>query len=987
MLLRKRICLILWLFYCAFTADAQSRSNYEGRIPVIDSLLAQENFQQAFPLLLQEAEILEPSANWGEKAHIYLWLGESAYALADPAAALKYTQQAEQIVETHLDIASFPEYGMLLQNLGVFYSRAGQFDQQMTYYQKYFAYTIRTKGRASTKGADAYYNLGLAYLRRNQWDKTQAYLDTSLQLARQLGYAEGIGDAMNILSTCYANKGDYAQAIDIQRQALKYETSGTNYSVKLNNLAEYQMNLKRYEQAESNFELAIQAGPNNWGPRLNLIRLYRLQEKWRKAESLTDNWLQQLASNPQVWHSELKRLYNYKASFFLRKQEWGAALRSLNRGQGLGPTDPSIDASIYLGIASAYHGQGNHRGALQAIQMIYGLLFPSDVPSEVLANPSVESLLNAEIALEVLTLKGRILLGLWQLDKSESLQTAAVDLYLLAEQLIQRNHERYANAASKSLLAQSALSLYQDAIELMHLLYQETQNEQWISQALYFSERSRATAIADRLNTIQANLFTQIPKDLLEKEKELQGDITFYTNQMAFAGTDPASSLRQDWEQILFEKRKELQHLLAIFRRDYPQYFDLKYQRFNLDVERIRAEVLQVDEVLIEYFIGKDQLYLFWLSDRDMGMEQLGSFDLIESGIRAFRQGMLSQGPAYQEWAFRLQELLLQPIQEYIAGKSLIIIPDGVLGFVPFETLFLEELEERSVLADAPFLLKEHRVRYFFSIQVALLGQQIKRSQARAKLLGISPGFMDSIPFALSQRTEGEMSSTYLLPLQGALTELQVLQKKYPGTYLSGALATKEAFWEEAAEHDLLHIATHTWIDDQNPNASGFLFAAEGRDSAYSFLYAYELFNQSLLADLVTLSACNTGYGQVQAGEGIASLARAFAYAGCQNLVMTLWPIRDRSTPAIMRYFYENLTDGMGKAEALHQAKLSYLESANPLFLHPYFWGGLIYVGDQESVSLHVKTGNKKVYIAGGAILSVLLLLIGAKYGRQSSKP
>lgn len=972
--------MFLWVFCYALTAQTQSKQTNENKILYIDSLLEQESFQEAFPLLLKEADRLKDTENWSTLAHVYLWLGEAAYALADPAAALTYTQTAEEIINLYLDQNTFPEYGLLLQNLGVFYSRAGNFDQQMAYYQRHFTYTIKTHGRNSTQGADAFYNLGLAYLRRNQWDKTQAYLDTSLQLSRQLDYAEGIGDAMNILSTCYANNGDYARAIAMQRQALRYETFGNNYSVKLNNLAEYQLNLGQYEVAEENFARAMEEGPNNWGPRLNLIRLYRLQERWEKAENLTDDWIEQLTAAPQPYHSELKRLYNYKASFFQRKEDWSSALQSLLKGQQLRPIDPTIDASIYLGMASAYFGKGEHTRALEAIRKSFQLLFPQDTPENILDNPGVESLLNAEVALEMLTLKGQILRRMLMVEQDKAVKAAAIRLYQEGEQLIQRNRERYASAASKSLLAQAALKLYQDAIELMYLLYQDTEDKQWIRQALFFSERSRATAIADRLNTIQASLFAQIPSKLLDKEKELQGDITFYNHQIASAGTDLDPQLRQDWEQILFEKRNEQEALLQVLKRDYPQYFDLKYQDFTLDLERIRSEVLQRDEVLIEYFIGEEQLYLFWLNGDSIGMEQVGPFKLIEKGIQAFRQGMLSQGPAYQEWAYRLQVLLLKPIQEVINDKSLIIIPDGVLGYVPFETLLLEEMSEEQSFAEASFLLFEHPIRYFFSIQVALLGQQLRRPPAKAKILGISPGFIDSIPFSLSEVSAASSPPAYLPPLKGTLAELETMQGRYSGTFLSGKKATKDAFWKEVPAHGLLHIATHTWIDDKNPNASGFLFAAEQQDSIYSFLHAYELFNQSLLADLVTLSACNTGYGRVQKGEGIASLARAFAFAGCQNLVMTLWPIRDRSTPEIMGYFYDNLFEGMSKDLALHQAKINYLETANPLFLHPYFWGGLIYVGDKGSVALQQRKRNNALVVGGIAVLTLFLLWLAARY-------
>lgn len=975
MTVKKRVGLLALIYACGMLSSllGQIANSPLVSLEEIDRLLAEERYADAYPLLQDQLPSLEESQDWPNLAHVYLWLGECAYVLADYRAALDYTQTAELIVMDQMHPDDFPEFGMLLQNLGVFYSRVGDFDQQMISYQRHFDYTIAKLGRNSREGADAFYNLGMAYLRRNQWDKTQAFMDTSLRISEILKYETGIGDALNILSTCYANKGDYAQAASVQRQALKYDLGAYNYSVKLNNLAEYQLNLKQYAAAQQNFERAIEAGPNNWGPRLNLIRLFRLQEKWDQAEGLTDQWIAQLEKDPNIWASELKRLFNYKASFYQRNKNWDRALITLNRGLRLKSVDPTIDASLYLQLASTHLGKKDFPKALQATQKLYQLLFPNDSQLGELGEPSVESLLNAEVSLEVLTLKGRIYQGMLAQETDQDIQSAAVALYQKAEQLIQRNRERYASVASKSLLAQAALVLYQDAVELMYGLHKNTQDPIWIEQALYFSERSRATSIADRLNTIQANLFTQIPTALISKEQELLGDIAFYNNQIASSTDQLDPELRASWEQILFEKRREQQDLLKILREEHPQYFDLKYQNLELDLNSLRTEVAGPGEVLLEYFIGQNDIYLLWIGEEQMGIEKLGALDLIDNGIRAFRQGMLSQGPAYQEWAYRLYELLLEPVEAVIKGKSLIIIPDGVLGYLPFEALLISPVENGVALKNTDFLLWEHPVRYFFSIQVALLGQRIKQMKStRGRILGVSPGFTDSIPLSIAGETGVE--ARYLAPLQGAVAELEEMESRYPGKFLYGKEATKTAFWKMAEEHNLLHISTHTWIDDQNPNASGFVFAAGSQDSAYSFLHAYELFNQSILADLVTLSACNTGYGKVQKGEGIASLARAFAFAGCQNLVMTLWPIRDRTTPELMRFFYENLTAGMGKDEALYAAKKEYLRSTNPLFHHPYYWGGIIYVGDKQAVSLQqVRSFPPGLYVFGAVVLVLLV--------------
>jgi len=975
---KKRLGLVIAVFfYLLTTVRGQTEGATQFPFEQIDQLLADGAFSTALPLLEENLPTLMANEDWPALAHYYLWKGECLYDARRYQEALAVTEQAKKIVDEELDPKTFSEYSMLLQNLGVFHSRLGNFDKQMKAYQEGFTHSLSTKGRVSKEAADAYYNLGMAYLRRNQWNRTQAYLDTSLAIAQEINYQAGVTEALHILATCYANEGDYAKAIDYQRQSMKGRENDDYLSVKLNNLAEYQLNLKQFAQARQNFEQAIVKGPNNWGPRLNLIRLYNAQGDWSKAEQLTDQWINKILADPRLDRRQLKLLYNYKASIYIHKEDWTTAASFLEKAIETTAEDPIRDASIYLQLAKTRLGQREYQEALDAIQYAFSMLFPNENLAHPLQNPSLTTLLNAELSMELLAMKGRILRKMLLLNYGEDLEEATLALYRLAEELIAANRERYLNASSKSLLAQSAISLYRDAIELLYELYHRSADRKWVEQALYFSEKSRSVAVAERLNDIQAKLFTGLPAQLVAKENELLGDITFYSNQIADLGPYIDPKQLREWEQILFEKRKQQQELLRGLKSDFPQYFDVKYQSFDLKIDQIRSSLLSEDEVLLEYFVGNNELYLFWVSAHQAGLERLGEFIQIEKDVKDFRNTILSQDDSYFGSALSLYKTLLEPVQEQLIGKSLVIIPDGALGYIPFEALLTQAVDVESYTERTPFLLWEHPVRYFFSVQVALLGQEMKLRSTRKEIFGLSPDFVDSIPFYVANRQGQEKRLLRFPPLKGAIEELQMMEERFPGLYLYGSAATKSAFWKQANRHEILHIATHTVIDDQNPNASGFVLASTERDSIYSFLYAYELFNQTLLAELVTLSACNTGYGQIQQGEGIASLARAFAFAGCPNLVMTLWQIKDRATPQIMKAFYQNLTLGIGKDEALHLAKKDYLQTANPLFLHPYYWAGIIYVGDQNALPLNSKSGILSPMQLSLLILALMIVLFG----------
>jgi len=176
--------------------------------------------------------------------------------------------------------------------------------------------------------------------------------------------------------------------------------------------------------------------------------------------------------------------------------------------------------------------------------------------------------------------------------------------------------------------------------------------------------------------------------------------------------------------------------------------------------------------------------------------------------------------------------------------------------------------------------------------------------------------------------------------------------------YIEGQ-AREYAFKQNAADAGILHLAMHAFLDDVNPLYSRLAFnlEGEGKEGEDELLYAYELYNTRLNADLAILSACNTGAGRVAKGEGVMSLSHAFKYAGCPNVVLNYWPANDKSAKDLVVSFARHLKDGKGKSEALNEARKAYLQSAAPSDAHPYFWGGLTLIGDDEPVM--ASSGNK----------------------------
>ncbi len=201
-----------------------------------------------------------------------------------------------------------------------------------------------------------------------------------------------------------------------------------------------------------------------------------------------------------------------------------------------------------------------------------------------------------------------------------------------------------------------------------------------------------------------------------------------------------------------------------------------------------------------------------------------------------------------------------------------------------------------------------------------------------------------------------------LLAFRGSLTNLQWAEKEVRGiseiiagnTYYHEK-ATEKIFKKKAPKAGIIHLATHAIINDENPMFSKLVLAKDKNSDEDGFLNTFELYNMKLTADLVVLSACNTGCGKLIRGEGIMSLARGFMYAGCPSIVMSLWPVDDQSTSLLMKLFYRGLDSGLSKDKALRLAKQEYLKSADAVKSNPFYWAGFVPIGNTKPIHLHHK--------------------------------
>jgi CHAT domain-containing protein len=306
---------------------------------------------------------------------------------------------------------------------------------------------------------------------------------------------------------------------------------------------------------------------------------------------------------------------------------------------------------------------------------------------------------------------------------------------------------------------------------------------------------------------------------------------------------------------------------------------------------------------------------------------------------------------AYLEVAPKLYEKLIAPVAEGLP-EQLVIVPDGILGYIPFEALLKEEPDARNFYAAErlPYLLREHQVSYCYSATLLKEMKEKKHRKAPTReLLAVAPfATVDTVLSSHLGQSDWLAStrSDTLWGLPYTQAELDSIQRVFETDAFYGAEATEALFVERAGDYRILHLSTHGKADPRVGDYSYLAFYPKPDSLENELLYVRDLYNLQLNADLVVLSACETGTGELQRGEGIISLARAFAYAGAKSIATTLWQVNDQSTQELMARFYQHLKSGMTKDAALRQAKLDYLDGHNDTGAYPFYWAAFIGVGD-----------------------------------------
>jgi CHAT domain-containing protein/Tfp pilus assembly protein PilF len=924
-----------------------------------------------------------------------LYLAQGEYAQAEPLYRQALEMSKHALGERH------PAYAQSLNNLAAFYVAQGEYAKAEPLCRQALDIIKQALGEGHPLYAQSLHNLADLYLYQGEYAKAQPLFRQARDLIKQVlgerhpDYAR----SLNNLAGLYYSQGEYAQAEPLYRQArdIYKQVLGKrhpHYATSLNNLADLYRLQGEYTQAESLYRKALVIRKEVLGERHpayaqslnNLALLYQAQGEYAKAEPLyrraRDLRKQVLGERHPHYATSLNNLaelYRLQGEYAQAEPLYRQALEI--RKQVLGQRHPAYAQSL-INLAGLYYSQREYAQAEPLYREALAVLRqgPEDPPA---AFERLTALDLRPLPETVTCLAQCCVLFEQRLGSQPTVaQLRAADhAFALALAVRERlRHEVLEQDASKLQHGAKASDLIPRRIGLCQRLFDREGRVADLETALATAEQGTARVFLEQLGKARAQTVGRVSPELRTQEAALRRQLRGFDARIAKEQDKPSDKRAPDKVgQLLDAQQKveaQLTELIRRMEKDYPQYAALKFPK-PCSLAQARG-CLAPTEVALLFVPGNKKSYVVLVEARPapgdkangLAIYSLPSSDDLADGISLLiDRDYLERSAKARAAGQQAYDLLLAPMKEHIRGKDLVIVPGGSLGYVPFEAL----------VEDGHYLIEQHRIRYAPSLTALYLvrlwektrakperplwavadpvyDKADERAQGKADLAQAS---LDALAEYLARATRGHPATDvpyhrlrFTRQEADAIRDLLGVSDK---DVLTGLQASEGAVKAASAKGLLaqaryVHFATHGILGLDTGQPPALVLSLVGNDGARDedggindgFLRLDEVTRLQLNADLVVLSACETGKGRLYAGEGVTGLARAFLYAGSRGVVCSLWAVDDRETATFMTQLYGGLKDGQSAADALRAAKLDMIRAGRP----PVYWAPFILIGE-----------------------------------------
>ncbi len=831
----------------------------------------------------------------------------------------------------------------------------------------------------------------LGYGRIGEYQKALEVYQQALQLRRLMGDKPGEANTLNSIAGILNDQGKKQEAINALNQALDINrqlnirpqqadillTFGGVYQ----SLAAYPQSIEAYQQALSLFRVIGDR-------RSEISTLFNIGNSYIKLEDYPKalNHYQQALSISRTAGNCLSEGYslNYISNTYLASGDYQKAINVGNESLALAPNLESenkllVESTTLRIFAKVEIKQGNYPQALEFAQR-----------SQKSGRESGNRLIEAKGFLRT----AEAYEALKQTDKAILAYQEELSLYrqmgLLPEQaqslysisLLERKTEHYQEALNRineainiienirkevtsPELRTSFFATKQDYYELkiniLMELHQKDPSQGYDAQAFDTSERSRARTLLELLNEANADIRQGVDPTLLEQEKTLQYKLAALDKRWSeLINENPT----QEQKNILEQERKTLlnqyQDIQAQIRAKSPKYAALT-QPQPLTLSQVQQQVLDPDTVLLQYSLGAEKSYLWLVSQDTITTYILPAKKDIETSAKELLNAIRydkDRPDVIAQPASQLSQIILAPEPEKLTKKSLLIVADGILNYIPFSALSLAnnslisqyELVNLPSVSSLSIIRQETQKRKPAPKALAILADPIfSTDDIRVNNPKPLPANQNNLNFIALKRAVGD--SNTLLRLPGTRQEAEAILSLIPDAEQTSAFDGKAnlnlANNPLLSQYRIVHFATHGIFNGGSPELSGIVLSLvnEKGNSLNGFLGIADIFNLNLPAELVILSACETGLGKEVKGEGLVGLTRGFMYAGSPRVLVSLWQVDDEATAALMTRFYKLMLEKkLPASEALRQAQLEIQQQ--PQWQSPYYWAAFVLQGE-----------------------------------------
>jgi CHAT domain-containing protein/Tfp pilus assembly protein PilF len=805
---------------------------------------------------------------------------------------------------------------------------------------------------------------GAIYYSQNQFDSALLFYKKAEQLndlyKKQLNKSQRL---YNLLGVMYYETGNYGQARNYFEKAIALlpanasdKTLLANYKI---NIASLLVKLEDFSQAQSVYQSVLPYNIFNDEINHNLGIISFKRKEYTKA----------LGYFRKVNYSDNKKTidlyYNFGITYSALNQSDSAELyfqKALAENIKWNGHRKNITHGLILKYqADELARQQYYREAAVQYQLAIIQFDNTFSDSNYYKNPVLYSGVFSYINLfNTLTSKATVLEALYKKEKDIIILEASLDAYRSAFRLIDYVEKTYTSDDARLFLGKIIYAVHSNPIDISLQLFNLTKKRNYLEEAYFFDQRNKASVLSFNVSENELNNLRTTNNELLSKQSLLKSSITRLS--LKAAQTTDSVQLSQinasirDGEIELGKLEEKL--------NDDP-LLQQKISAGKLPSVNQLQRKLDNTTALLSFHLSDNELLTLLITSNQFEYRSTVINKSFFSEIESFKEAL--QNTSSEETyngttsSMSLYQTLISPVQPRLAKiKKLIIIPDDELNYLPFEAL---QDENRR------YLVEKFTVQYQYS--TALLGKGGGNLQ--------SSNTLAFAPFATYNYSD--TTGNLLNRLPASADEVNTLQ----GKIFIDSIATKNNFLQSANHYSIIHLATHATVNNNDPFQSFITFNPVNSDYK---LYAQEIYNLNLdSTQLIILSACETGAGKLVKGEGLMSLSRAFAYAGCPNIITSLWKAEDKTTSFITQRLHYYLSENFSKDKALQLAKLDLLHSndIDPRFKTPGYWAHLIFIGSYEPDH---KRNNWK-WVAIGIIVTLMGYQFAKKKGltlkRQAS--